>query len=79
MTFNYHAETDMLHIALAEGVSTESEEVAPGFVLDFNAQGQVIGIEVEDASRVIDLSQLEIGALPLTQLNFRPRGSGQAA
>ena len=72
MIFNYHAETDMLQISLADGVSTESEEVASGFVIDFNEQGQVIGIEVEEASRVIDLSQLDIAALPLTQLNFRP-------
>jgi uncharacterized protein YuzE len=36
MIFEYHPETDMLYIKLVEGMSTESEEVAPGIVLDFD-------------------------------------------
>jgi uncharacterized protein YuzE len=50
MIFEYHPDTDMLYIKLAAGVSTESEEVAPGIVLDFDERDQVIGIEIEDAS-----------------------------
>lgn len=58
----------MLYIGLAPGVSTESEEAAPSIVLDFNPHNQVIGIEIEDASRLIDLSRLEISVLPLVNL-----------
>jgi len=36
MVFEYFSDTDMLYIKLAEGASTESEEVAPGVVLDFD-------------------------------------------
>ncbi|HJY80123.1 MAG TPA: DUF2283 domain-containing protein [Candidatus Binatia bacterium] len=36
MTFRYFPDTDMLYIELISGVSTESEEVAPGIVLDFD-------------------------------------------
>ena len=50
MIFEYHPDTDMLYIKLGAGVSTESEEVAPGIVLDFDERDQVIGIEIEDAS-----------------------------
>lgn len=60
----------MLYIELISGVSTEAEEVAPGIVLDFNENNQVIGIEIEDASQFIDLSTLEVSALPLTNLVF---------
>ncbi|MBI4519046.1 MAG: DUF2283 domain-containing protein [Deltaproteobacteria bacterium] len=68
MIFQYHADSDMLYLKLAEGVSTESEEVAPGIVLDFDEHNRVIGIEIEDASKSADLSRLEVLALPLTDL-----------
>jgi len=58
----------MLYIQLTAGVSVESEEVAPGIVLDFDESNRVIGIEIEDASTFIDLSQLEVMALPIVNL-----------
>ena len=68
MHIQYHSDTDMLSIQLATGVSTESEEAAPGIVLDFDERNQVIGIEIEDASTYIDLSKLEVSALPIVNL-----------
>ena len=68
MIFQYHADTDMLYLKLITGVSTESEEVAPGVVLDFDERNRVIGIEIEDASTFIDLSRLEVSALPVADL-----------
>jgi len=70
MIFEYSPETDMLYIKLAAGVSTESEEVAPGIVLDFDERNQVIGIEIEDASAFIDLSRLDVSALPIANLTL---------
>lgn len=70
MKLQYFTQTDMLYITLQEGVSTESEEVAPSIVLDYNEQNQVIGIEIEDASQHIDLSKLEVTALPLVAFAF---------
>lgn len=70
MIFQYHPETDMLYLKLADKISVESEEVAPGIVLDYDDQNQVIGIEIEDASRLVDLSRLEVSALPLANLTF---------
>jgi len=55
--YEYYPDTDMVYIELASGVSTESEEVASGIVLDFDEHNQVIGIEIEDASMSIDLSR----------------------
>jgi uncharacterized protein YuzE len=68
MTLQYFPDTDMLYIELVSGVSTESEEVAPGLVLDFDGENHVIGIAIEDASTFIDLSKLEVAALPLVNL-----------
>jgi len=73
MIFQYYPDTDMLYIKLAAGVSTESEEVAPGIVLDFDECNQVIGIEIEDASTFIDLSRLEVSALPIADLILSER------
>ncbi len=73
MIFEYHPEADMLYIGLSEGVSADSEEIAPGVVLDFDEHNRVIGIEIEDASKVVDLSRLELKALPVVDLILRER------
>ncbi len=68
MIFQYYHDTDMLYIELTSGVSTESEEVVPGIVLDFDKNNRIVGIEIEDASTFIDLSRLEVSALPVVDL-----------
>lgn len=78
MTFEYYPDTDMLYIKLASRVSTESEEVASGIVLDFDERNRVIGIEIEDASTFIDLSRLEVSALPIADLIFSKRVAAEA-
>ena len=44
MVFRYYPDTDMLYIELSSGVSTESEEVGAGVVLDFDENNRLIGI-----------------------------------
>jgi len=73
MLLEYYRESDMLYISLADGTSTESEEIAPGVVLDFDASNRVIGIEIEDASKFMNLSRLELRALPVADLILRER------
>ena len=63
----------MLFIRLADGVSVESEEVAPGVVLDFGKDNRLLGVEVEDGSKSVDLSRLELQALPIANILFRER------
>jgi uncharacterized protein YuzE len=46
---NYDPESDALTVRFGpEGAYVESDEVAPGVILDFDAQGNVIGVEVLD-------------------------------
>lgn len=68
MIFEYHKETDMLYIKLASGVSIESEEVSPGVVVDYDANERAIGIEIEDASKYIEMSRLELKAMSIANL-----------
>jgi uncharacterized protein (DUF433 family)/uncharacterized protein YuzE len=77
MIFRYFADTDMLYIELIPETSTESQEVAPGVVIDFDAHDRAIGIEIEDASTVMDLSELRVMALPLANLVVADRASHQ--
>ena len=69
MKFHYYPETDSLYIDLAERVAADSEEVAPGVVLDFDAEGRLVGIDIDQASKIVDLSRLEAEALPLGALS----------
>ncbi len=62
---------------LAEGTSVESKEVAPGIVLDLE-QNRMIGVEIEDASKLIDLSRLELRALPVVDLILSERVPARA-
>ncbi len=68
MVLEYYSEDDMLYFKFADGASTESEEIAPGVVLDYDEHNRVIGVEIEDASKFIDLSRLELRALPIANL-----------
>ncbi len=77
MIFEYHPDSDMLYIKLADRTSVESEEVAPGIVLDFDEHNQVVGIEIEDASKLIELSRLELRALPIADLILSERASAK--
>ena len=75
MVFEYYPETDTLYIKLIDGVSAESEEIAPGVVLDFDEHNRVIGIEIEDASKFVDMSKVELRALPVVNLVLSERAA----
>ena len=53
MEIQYDADSDMLYIGLFKRPSVESEEVAPGVVLDYDAENRVVGIEITDGSLII--------------------------
>jgi uncharacterized protein YuzE len=50
MKTRYDPEVDALYVRFAEAKIVESEEVRPGVVLDFDAEGRIVGMEILDAS-----------------------------
>jgi len=70
MKFHYYPETDSLYIELAERPSADSCEIQPGIVLDFDADGNLVGIDIDHASKVIDLSRLDITSLPVASISL---------
>lgn len=73
MKFHYYPETDSLYIELSERPGADSSEVAPGVVLDFDGEGRLVGIDIDRASQVIDMSRLEAEALPIARLSLVQR------
>jgi uncharacterized protein YuzE len=63
MKLHYYRETDSLYIDLADRPSAESREVAPGVVLDFDASGVLVGIDIDNASRKVQLGRLILSGL----------------
>lgn len=64
MKLNYYADSDSLYIELNAAPSVDSKEVAEGLVLDFDAKGEVVGIDIQHASQKLDLTTLETVSLP---------------
>ena len=46
----YDPEADALYVRFADTPVIESEEVRPGLVLDYDAQGRIVAVEILDAS-----------------------------
>jgi uncharacterized protein YuzE len=65
MKFHYYPETDSLYIDLSERASADSREISPGMVLDFDRSGILAGIGIDHASRIVNLSNLEVVSLPV--------------
>ncbi len=68
MKLNYDLATDSLYIHLSDTISTDSNEVVEGVVLDFAADGSLVGIDVQHASLKADIQTLTLLHLPVREL-----------
>ncbi len=66
MKLHYYPETDSLYIELKAEPGAETREVAEGLTVDLDANGQVVGFDIDGASSRFDLTTLETISLPLT-------------
>ncbi|MBF2003181.1 MAG: DUF2283 domain-containing protein [Hydrococcus sp. C42_A2020_068] len=57
MKIKYDPEVDVIRIILKDAEIEESDEETPGIILDFDANRNVIGIEILQASKQIDNPQ----------------------
>jgi uncharacterized protein YuzE len=64
MKLNYYADTDSPYIDLSEQPSVESREISEGVVLDYDANGNLVGIDIDNASKKVQLQQLILNKLP---------------
>jgi uncharacterized protein YuzE len=68
MKILYDKATDSLYIHLADRASVDSDEVKDGVVMDLDANGALVGIDVQRASERADLDNLSLSRLPFGQL-----------
>lgn len=68
MKLHYYPETDSLYIDLIDATAEDSQEVRPGIVLDFDAHGRLVGIDIDHASRNATLDSLQVEELPLRKV-----------
>ena len=68
MRISYDKATDSLYIHLADRPSVDSDEVNDGVVLDFDANGALVGIDVQHASKRADINNLSVSKMPLGEL-----------
>jgi uncharacterized protein YuzE len=64
MKLNYYPETDSLYIDLSERASAVSKEISEGVVLDYDADGRLVGIDIDNASNKVELKKLILSKLP---------------
>ncbi len=62
---HYYPETDSLYIELKPEPSTETREISLGVNIDLNERGEIVGLDIDHASRHVDLTTLETADLPL--------------
>jgi uncharacterized protein YuzE len=60
MRLKVDKENDALYFRLDESAVVESEEVAPGVILDFDAEGRVVGVEILALSTRTEPDQLRV-------------------
>ena len=65
MKIAYYPETDSMYIDLSAKASAESKEVSPGVVTDYAANGDIVGIDIDNASIKLDLKELVLNRIPV--------------
>lgn len=64
MKLNYYPETNSLYINLSEQPSVESQEISEGIVLGYDAEGRLVGIDIDNASHKVEMEKLILSKLP---------------
>jgi uncharacterized protein YuzE/Arc/MetJ-type ribon-helix-helix transcriptional regulator len=71
LRLHYYPETDSLYVELNSKPSVDSREIDGGLVLDLDAEGNVVGIDIDHASQKFDLQTIETIALPVVTVSPR--------
>ncbi len=64
MKINYYPETDSVYIDLSSKTSVESTEISEGVVLDYDVNGKLVGIDIDNASNKLDLTEMILSNVP---------------
>ncbi|MBI4244645.1 MAG: DUF2283 domain-containing protein [Planctomycetes bacterium] len=65
MKLHYYSDTDSLYIDLNSKPGKETKEIVEGLVVDLDDMGNVVGIDIDHASKKLDLRSFEMISLPI--------------
>ncbi len=68
MKINYYSDTDSLYIHLSDKVSVDSTEISDGVVADYDENGNLVGIDIDNASNKVQLDELILSQLPSNKM-----------
>ena len=64
MKVSYYPDTDSLYIDLSEKPSAESREISEGVILDYDSEGNLVGIDIDNAGKKVNLKELTLSREP---------------
>ena len=64
MKIEYFPDTDSLYIDLSSRASVDSREFSDGVVADFDESGNLVGIDIDQAKKKLDLKELDLRKIP---------------
>jgi uncharacterized protein YuzE len=64
MKIEYFPETDSLYIELTDRPGADTREIEDGIVLDIDNDGHAVGLDIDQASKHLDLLTLNLRHLP---------------
>ena len=64
MKLKYYKDSDSLYIDLSESPSAETREVSEGINLDYDAMGNLVGIDIDNATAKVSMEKLIVSSLP---------------
>lgn len=70
MKFHYYQDTDSLYIDLSEKKAFDSKEIVRDVVLDLDENGNIVGIDIDHASQVVNLKKIEAKGIPTDKISF---------
>jgi uncharacterized protein YuzE len=65
MKLNYYPDTDSLYIDLSYKKSMDSQEISDGIVIDYDEEGKITGIDIDNASKALELSEVIMNKMPI--------------
>ncbi len=64
MKMKYYKDTDSLYIDLSENPSVESKEVSEGVGLDYDVNGNLVGIDIDNAASKVAMDKIVVSSMP---------------
>lgn len=67
MRLQYYPDTDSLYIDLSGKLSADSKEISEGVVLDYDVDGNIVGIDIDNASKKVEMKEFVVSKFPIEE------------